>query len=215
MLIGIAADPTTIAHGAPLAELAAPLKKICQDHLVQWFGHLLRRSTTSHGGESSETGSSDDGSGGGVAARTFVGVGDNGDIDSSSDSERSSSDAVADSRLTHGFIAKLHSSTRAYDVKPVLLVNRRDSRKRMRSPFAAGGAFQAQTRLNVTDGKHIMLAVVATQAILQGDFYDEVTIIKVERYTCYPCRPDPDSPGRPNEGTRQGQAWEEEEWAPS
>ena len=116
MLIGIAADPTTIAHGAPLAELAAPLKKICQDHLVQWFGHLLRRSTTSHGGESSETGSSDsgdDGGGGGVAARTFVGVGDNGDIDSSSDSERSSSDAVADSRLTHVFIAKLHSSTRA------------------------------------------------------------------------------------------------------
>ena len=192
VLLTVAADPTTIAVGAPLADLTGPLKKICSDHLVQWFGHLLRPRIHRHG--DNDTDSSSDG-GGAADDDVFVGLGGvgdarDGDADSDDDDVGQIFVAVDPQHLTRGFIAKLHSSPCAVGGNPHVLVNCRESKKTMPSRFAAGGRFQAQTRLNITDGEQTMLAVVATQAMSQGDCYDVGTIIEVKRYECVPIRPD-------------------------
>jgi hypothetical protein len=52
--------------------------------------------------------------------------------------------------------------------------------------YAAGGEFQVQVRLNLTDGTHFILAVVDTELLGLGDVYDEGNLLQVELWTQCP-----------------------------
>lgn len=92
-------------------------------------------------------------------------------------------------QLSQKFVETLHRECDTAD-EPVLQIVAHERRKRMKSKFAAGGEFQVQVRLTVTDGDTTMLAILSTDVVGPKYFIADNIIIKVLGYTCVPYVPE-------------------------
>ena len=92
--------------------------------------------------------------------------------------------------VTRGFIKQLCPHQTSKPANPVLLVCGSERRKKMSSSLAAGGKFQSQMRLVLTDGDNSMAAGLATQFAKQGEGICEPgSILRISKYTCVGCSP--------------------------
>ena len=100
--------------------------------------------------------------------------------------------------FTKGFVRSVHESCAFEGGAVVLQIIATERRKKMHSRYSSGGKWQSQLRVNVTDGEHKMLAVVATHArAVCGDYFNAGAVIKVTQYTCvqYKNNDDPETLG--------------------
>ena len=189
-------NPEFLQPDGLFAELLPSLRTLCKMHRHIWCS---RRSSQSVGDSMSSESGND--SGGSSGSETDLGreavVGQPfSDTDSASDVGASSRDGCSGMKkkmLSKNFISELHVSAKAKPAKPKVLVNSRRVFKKMKSKFVAGGEYQFQTRLNITDGSHTMVAAVATQAISRGDIFVEGNVLQLREYTIVPYSPN-DSP---------------------
>ena len=79
---------------------------------------------------------------------------------------------------------ELHSNALARPAEFVIQIAVCEVKKRMKCKMAAGGKFQSQTRMNITDGDNMMVAIVATEIASRMNMFEEGNLLKVTKYNC-------------------------------